>query len=159
MRGHRYPALMLICFILFPALLHAEERIVEVRFMGNFTIPDETMMSMGGIVVGASASSDAMEDIRQRLLETRRFERVEVTRRYRSIGSGEDVVLLITVREKQPVAHKFMFLPILSGSDEYGFSYGIRTTAKDLLGWGNGFQSGNVGRDQAGGARGRIRPE
>lgn len=136
MKGYRYPALMLICFILFPALLHAEEKIVEVRFMGNFTIPDETMMSMGGIVVGASASSDAMEDIRQRLLETRRFESVEVTRRYRSIGSGGDVVLLITVREKQPVAHKFMFLPILSGSDEYGFSYGIRTTAKDLLGLG-----------------------
>jgi outer membrane protein assembly factor BamA len=78
----------------------------------------------------------AVTEIRQRLTRTGRFDWVEVTRRYRSLTSRDQVVLVITVREKPPASSKFMFMPILAGSDEYGLSYGGRITALNLLGAG-----------------------
>jgi outer membrane protein assembly factor BamA len=59
-----------------------------------------------------------------------------VEKRYTSLTDTENVVLLITVREKPPAKSKFMFIPILSINDEYGFTYGGRITAMDLLGAG-----------------------
>ena len=126
----------LIAWLIFiPAsLLFAEETLMEVRFRGNFTIPDETMLQMADIKVGMSMNDLAAEEIRQKFLNTNRFEWVEVNRRYRSISRNDEVVLVVTVKEKEPVMDKFMYSPILSGSDEYGVTYGFRTTAKNLLG-------------------------
>lgn len=114
--------------------LFAEETLIEVRFRGNFTISDETMLQMAGIKVGLPVNDLAPEEIRQKLLAANRFEWVEVTKRYRSISRNDEVVLVVTVKEKEPAKDKFMYFPILSGSDEYGITYGFRTTAKDLLG-------------------------
>jgi outer membrane protein assembly factor BamA len=79
-------------------------------------------------------SDPALAEIRQRLIRTKRFDWVEITRRYRSLTSQDDVVLVITVREKPPASKKWMLMPILTGSDEYGLTYGARFTALDLFG-------------------------
>jgi len=113
----------------------SDEILVEARFRGNFTTPDEEMIRLGNIEIGVPADAVSFEEIKQRLLQTGRFERVEITKRYRSLSSSEKVILLVTVREKQSAMSKFMFMPILKGSDEYGFTYGLRTTGKNLLGF------------------------
>jgi len=112
-----------------------DETLVEVRFRGNFTIPDETLLKMAGIEVGSASNDLNPEGIRQKLLDKGRFEWVEVTKRYLSIARNDEVVLVITVKEKESARNKFMYMPILAGSDEYGFTYGLRGTAKNLLGF------------------------
>ena len=121
-------------FFMQSSLLLAEETLVEARFRGNFTISDETMIQMAGITVGLSMNASVLEEIRQKLLDTGRFESVDISKRYRSIARTDEVVLVVVVKEKEPAKNKFMYFPILSGSDEYGLTYGFRSTAKDLLG-------------------------
>ena len=131
---HYFYSLIAVLVFLPASLLFSEETLVEVRFRGNFTIPDETLLQMAGIEVGLAADALIPEDIRQKLLADGRFEWVEVTKRYRSISSADEVVLVIAVKEKESITNKFMFSPIFAGSDEYGLTYGLRSTAKDLLG-------------------------
>jgi outer membrane protein assembly factor BamA len=123
------------CLIFIPAsLLFAEDTIIELRFMGNFTISDETMLQIAGIKVGMPADELIIEEIRQKFLAAGRFEQVEVVKRYLSIARNDEVVLVITVKEKEPITSKFMYFPILTVNDEYGFTYGLRSTARNLLG-------------------------
>ena len=138
MRNNLFFYSLIVMLFFFPALLlfseETLETLVEVRFRGNFTIPDEALLQMAGIEVGLVADVLITEDIRQKLLDSGRFEWVEVTKRYLSISRTDEVVLVIAVKEKESVKKKFMYSPILAGSDEYGFTYGLRSTAKDLLG-------------------------
>jgi outer membrane protein assembly factor BamA len=130
-----YP--LLFCFLLVPsqaAEIFSEETITEILIRGNLTVPDETITRWAGIQVGTPAAALTLEDIKQKLLHSHKFEKVEAIKRYRSLSRTDQVVLLITVKEKEPATSKFMFFPILSGSDEYGIDYGARVAAKDLLG-------------------------
>jgi outer membrane protein assembly factor BamA len=128
---------LLVAFLLVPAHaaeIFSEETIAEVLIRGNLRIPDETIARLAGIQVGISAETLTLEDVRQKLLQTGKFEWVRVAKRYRSLARADQVVLLITVKEKPSARSKLMFFPILSGSDEYGFNYGVSVAAKDLLG-------------------------
>jgi outer membrane protein assembly factor BamA len=127
---------LIIILALTPGSLIAAEAVAEVRFHGNYSIPDDEMARLSGVAVGLELSEGVLADIRQRLLRTKRFDWVEITRRYRSLTSQDEVVLVVTVREKPPASKKIMFMPILTGSDEYGLTYGGRVTALDLLGAG-----------------------
>ncbi|HSW38011.1 MAG TPA: BamA/TamA family outer membrane protein [Acidobacteriota bacterium] len=111
-------------------------RIVEIRFRGNFTVPDETLIRIGGIEVGMLLSDLDPEEVKQNIMRTGRFESADIARRYRSFSGADEIVLLITVKEKQSLRSRLMYFPILAGSDEYGFTYGFRSTAVDLLGFG-----------------------
>jgi outer membrane protein assembly factor BamA len=112
------------------------EAIVEVQFHGNYSISDEEMARLAGISPGNPVKDVSPEEIKQRLLRTRRFEWVQVNKRYRSLSHPEQVVLVIVVKEKPPLRTKFMFMPILTGSDDYGLTYGGRVTAINILGVG-----------------------
>jgi outer membrane protein assembly factor BamA len=111
-------------------------RIIEIRFRGNFTIPDDTLLRLGEIAAGMPWSDFDPDEVKQRLLRSGRLEGVEFARRYRGFNTTDEIVLVITVKEKQSLRSRFMYFPILAGSDEYGFTYGFRSTAVDLLGSG-----------------------
>src|SRR5438876_5534078 len=104
--------LVLLC-LLVPAA-HGGERIIAVRFHGNYSISDDEMARLAGVRPGPVPGEASTSEIKSRLLRTRKFEWVEVSKRYRSLSAGEDVVLVITVKEKPPARSKFMFMPILS---------------------------------------------
>jgi len=127
--------LALLCLLLWrvPAA-PGGERIIVVRFHGNYSISDDEMARLADVRPGAVLDEASLAEIKNRLVRTRKFEWVEVSKRYRSLSAGDEVVLVITVKEKPPARSKFMFMPILSGSDEYGFTYGGRFTSIDLLG-------------------------
>jgi outer membrane protein assembly factor BamA len=125
------------CFLLIPAQaaeIVSEETISEVVIRGNIKTPDETITRLAGIQIGIPATALALEDVKQKLLLTGKFEWVDAVKRYRSLSRTDKVVLTITVKEKPSALSKFMFFPIISGSDEYGLNYGGSAAAKDLLG-------------------------
>jgi outer membrane protein assembly factor BamA len=170
----------------------AAERLVDVMVHGNHTTPDADVISIAGLEVGAPLPPDAVAAATKRLESADRFETVEIRKRYRSIERFDEVVLVILIDERPhpmelpgpPVTKPFrklrdglMFLPLLSYTDGYGFSYGAQFSFADVLGkrsrigvpltWGGErrvavelerkFQRGPVSRIEGGG--GLVRRE
>jgi Omp85 superfamily domain/Surface antigen variable number repeat len=130
------------------------EVIGDIRVHGNAYLNDEEVIRLAGIALGQPLAPDGLLQIEQRLKKSGHFETVEVLKRYRSLTNTSDVavVLLVherpgltsaTVPEENAATRPFrwltshlMFLPILSYDDGYGFTYGGRVSAVDLLGAG-----------------------
>jgi len=131
-RWFHFPLLALLMMMSSPSCL--AEIIESVRVQGNFKIPDAEIVSLAGISVGSEVGNISLPDVENRLLASGHFESVSIAKRYPSLADAERVVLLIEVREKQTIKSRFMVMPILSGSDEYGLTYGARFSTIDLLG-------------------------
>ena len=137
----------------------AQEVIGEIRIHGNAFLTDKEVLDLAGIAVGQPLGPAGTDAIAKRLEDSRRFETVEVRKRYRSLTDTADVALVLLVHEKpgvrsavggvgipgvpgaisQPAGRlrsKLMFLPIVSFTDGYGFTYGGRMSTVDLLGIG-----------------------
>lgn len=128
----------------------ALETVAEVRVHGNAFIPDEEIVGIAGIAVGQPIDAATMAEIEGRLRRSGLFESVDVRKRYRSLTDPSSVSLLLVVHEKPGVTStadgeirrgawrrirsRLMFLPILTYSDGYGFTYGGRVSAVDLFG-------------------------
>lgn len=122
-----------LCFL---SVCRADVRIAGIRFHGNYSVPDRTLRQMVDLKPGMSVSEADLKQARSRLLRSGRFESVEIQKRYRSLEQGSDVFLIVEVKEKVPLSKKIQFFPILHYTDEYGFTYGGRTTFEDMLGVG-----------------------
>ncbi len=133
------------------------EVIGEIRIHGNAFVTDKEVLDLAGVAVGQPLGTDGVEGITKRLKSSNRFETVDVRKRYRSLTSTTDIALVLVVHEKpgvrsaiggvdipgvpdtvaRPVGRlrsKLMFLPIVSFTDGYGFTYGGRVSTVDLLG-------------------------
>ncbi|GAG04060.1 unnamed protein product, partial [marine sediment metagenome] len=108
---------LLILSFLMAAPLFADEVIVEVRYHGNFTIPDSEMARLAGIALGKPPAGTTADEIRTRLEQSGRFQWVRVAKRYRSMSSTDRVILLVTVKEKEPLKSKLMFMPVIKFND------------------------------------------
>jgi outer membrane protein assembly factor BamA len=138
--------------------LHAEpqapEVIRDVRVHGNAWLTDDEVLKLAGVTVGEQLAPAAEKAIEQRLKDSRRFETVEVRKRYRSLDDPTDVALVLVVHERPGVrsvssggtgeappawrrlTSRLMFFPIVSYDDGYGLTYGGRVSAVNLLGAG-----------------------
>jgi outer membrane protein assembly factor BamA len=125
----------------------APEKITEVRVHGNHTTPDADILQLSGLAPGSEASEARLKEAEQKLRATRRFEGVELRKRYLSITDPSQVLVMIVVDEHPAVSatdltpgplKKFramqMWLPILKHEDGYGFTYGARLAFKDSIG-------------------------
>jgi outer membrane protein assembly factor BamA len=123
------------------------EQIAEIRLHGNHTTPDADLLTIAGLSVGQDASDATLREAEDRLRRSRRFEGVEVLRRYRSIANPSEILVMVIVDEHPAVDEldltpgpmkklraSGMWLPILSHADGYGFTYGARTTFIDPVG-------------------------
>ncbi|RPJ86752.1 MAG: FtsQ-type POTRA domain-containing protein [Acidobacteria bacterium] len=133
---HRWVCCVLTSMVIGLSPVCLAEVVDSVRIQGNFKTPDAEVLRLAGVSVGADLGNVSIPEVEKRLLESGRFESVRVVKRYPSLVDTERVVLLIEVREKQTVKSRFMMMPILSGSDEYGLAYGARFSAIDLLNTG-----------------------
>ncbi len=122
-----------LCFL---SLGRADDRIVGIRFHGNYSVPDVELRTMVDLKPGMSVSDAELKQARSQLLRSGRFQSVEILRRYRSLEHDGDVFLIVEVKEKVPLSKKLQFFPILHYTDEYGLTYGGRTTFEDMLGVG-----------------------
>jgi hypothetical protein len=127
------------------ALLAAQpvEVISEVQVRGNVVTPDEELLRLAGVAIGMPVASDTVSVVADRLRATKRFERVEVLKRYASISDPTRITLVLMVDEG-PVTIQatgdpdrptrvvrrrrlnLLFLPVLDGEDGYGITYGVR---------------------------------
>jgi outer membrane protein assembly factor BamA len=127
------------------------EVISEIQVRGNVVTPDEELLRLAGVAIGMPMTSDTVSVVAERLRATKRFERVEVLKRYASISDPTRIALVLMVDEG-PVTIQatgdpdrptrvvrrrrlnLLFLPVLDGEDGYGITYGVRVAVPDPAG-------------------------
>jgi len=138
---------------LFAAALAAAqpaERVAEISVHGNLLTPDAEIIRLAEVSVGMPFSAGLTDAVANRLRATKRFQKVDVLKRFASISDLSQVMLVIVVDEG-PVeikpakdgteAHavrkgggRLMFLPILDYEEGYSLSYGVRLAVPDAIG-------------------------
>ena len=126
------------------------EVVAEVRVHGNVLTPDEEVLRLSGLVAGSPFGPETLAAAESRLRAAKRFEHVEVLKRFASIADASQILVVIVVDEgpvriektgdaDRPVRvakvrSRLMFLPVLGVEDGYGVTYGVRFTAPGVLG-------------------------
>jgi len=129
----------------------AAQVVAAIQVHGNTATPDDEVRRLAGIAVGSIVDETTVDEVSARLRATRRFDNVQVLKRFASIADPSQVLLVILVDEG-PVhievtgdsAHptkvarnhgpRLMFLPVLGREDGYGFTYGALVAHPDIAG-------------------------
>jgi outer membrane protein assembly factor BamA len=122
-----------------------------IQIHGNTATPDDEIRKLAGIDVGMPVAPGTVEEVAERLRATRRFESVQVLKRFATIADPTQILLVVIVDEgpvriettgdpNQPVRVvrnrplNLMVLPLLSHEDGYGLTYGVRVARPGVLG-------------------------
>jgi outer membrane protein assembly factor BamA len=129
----------------------AQETVAEIRIHGNVATPDQEIIELAGLRIGAPVGPTTIADVAARLRATKRFQQVDVLKRFASIADPTQVVIVIIVDEG-PVKIELtgtagsptrvvrthgphmMVLPVLTSEDGYGLIYGARFALPDPAG-------------------------
>jgi len=134
-----------------PAQEDGREVVADIRVHGNLVVPADEIVRMSGLSIGAPLEAAALEQAAVRLRSSKRFERVEVLKRFASISNPRDILVVIVVDEgpvrieqtndpDQPTRvvrrrnPSVQFLPIFAVEDGYGVTYGVRLTRPNIAG-------------------------
>jgi outer membrane protein assembly factor BamA len=127
------------------------ETVAEITVHGNVLTPDADVRRLAGLELGMPVTPQTIDEAEERLRATKKFDHVEIRKRFASIADPSKIALVIIVDEG-PVhveqtndpAHPtrvvknrgptLLFLPIFDSEDAYGFSYGVRIALPDPLG-------------------------
>ena len=135
------------------AAAHAQaagpEVVAEVRIHGNYRTPDDDVLAIAGVAVGATLNPGSIEAAADRLRRSGRFDAVDVRKRYRSLEDLTQVAVIIAVTERpgvekggempgpmKRVRNALMASPSLEYIDGYGFIAGGRLSFVNVLGKG-----------------------
>jgi outer membrane protein assembly factor BamA len=127
------------------------ETVTAIEVHGNTATSDAEIRTLSGLEIGAPFGPTTIQDTTARLEMTKRFQRVEVLKRYASIADPSQVLVVVIVDEgavriemtndpSHPtrVVHdrnlKLLFMPVVSHEDGYGTAYGVRMTRRDPAG-------------------------
>ena len=133
------------------ALSTAPDTITAIQIQGNTVTSDDEVRRLAGVSVGMPLEATTLDDVAARLRAAKRFERVDVRKRFASIADPSQIVLVIIVDEgavriemtgdpSQPTRvvkssrPNLMFLPMLDGEDGYGLTYGARLAIPEAVG-------------------------
>jgi outer membrane protein assembly factor BamA len=131
-----------------PASQESPAIVAGIQIQGNTATPDEEVRRLADVRVGMPVDDTTIEAVAGRLRAAKRFERVEVRKRFASIEDPSQIMLVIIVDEgpvkivmtgdpdhPTRVVRKrlpnLLILPIFSREDGYGITYGARFTAPD----------------------------
>lgn len=137
-----------------PPRTPVNEILAEVRIHGNHVTSDEEVLTISGLTIGAPFTATTIGDVRARLEASKKFDDVEVLKRFASITDPTRIVVVIIVNEgpvrivlpdkdtpndavrvvKRGVWGNLMIMPILYGEDGYGLTYGARVAHVGLVG-------------------------
>jgi outer membrane protein assembly factor BamA len=130
-----------------PSEALAQETIAEIRVHGNHTTPDADVLGLSGLKVGDPASEARLAEALEALQKSRRFENVDVRKRFRSIDNPSDILVMIVVDERAGISENDLtpgfgarvrsaaqWFPIFNYADGYGLTYGIRAAFNDVAG-------------------------
>jgi outer membrane protein assembly factor BamA len=128
------------------------EVIAEIRVHGNLITPEDEILRLADVRVGMPFDAATTEQVAARLRAAKRFESVEVLKRFASISDPNQIALVIMVddgrvaldwsdrdgdrtpRVTRRRGPHLMFLPILDAEDGYGLSYGVRFAVPNPVG-------------------------
>lgn len=126
----------------------ATETVAEIRVHGNVTLDDIAVVTLAGITLGSPLEANGLDAIKQRLLDSGRFDTVEVRKRYRTMAMDEIAIVLL-VHERPGLTKdglpptlarrllgQLQFFPILGYEDGYGLTYGARFSLVNVMGRG-----------------------
>ena len=129
----------------------ASEIIADIQVHGNLVTTDEELKRLAGVDVGTPFEPSLIEAVAERLRAAKRFERVDVLKRFASIADPSQIVIVIIVDEGRvriartgDPEHPFravrnrwprlMYQPILRRDDRYGSTYGVRVAIPETFG-------------------------
>jgi outer membrane protein assembly factor BamA len=131
--------------------------IAAIRVHGNLATPDETILEIAGVRPGMPFDDALPDQVAGRLRAAKRFDGVEVLKRFASISDPTQILLVIIVDDgpvavdwrrrdgaadggllpiRRRSAVRLMVLPILAVEDGYGVSYGARLALTGRRGGG-----------------------
>jgi outer membrane protein assembly factor BamA len=141
--------LFVLCQVPAWAQSPAPEVVAEVRIHGNYRTPDDEVLRLAGIAVGAALDAGAIDAASERLRRSGRFESADIRKRYRSLDDMSQVAIIIPVTERPGVEkggvmpgpmkqlrNALMASPSLEYVDGYGFIAGGRLSFVNVLGKG-----------------------
>jgi outer membrane protein assembly factor BamA len=127
------------------------EILTAVQVHGNTATSDDEVRRLAGVQPGMPVEPSTIDEITARLRATKRFETVQVLKRFASISDPSQIVLVIIVDEG-PVKIELtgdpdhptrvvrkrrlavMLAPIISYEDGYGGTYGVRIARPNVAG-------------------------
>lgn len=129
----------------------APELVVAVRIQGNQIAGDAEVMALAGVTIGMPVTPSLFADVTTRLLDSKKFDAVQVLKRFASISDPTRVVVLIIVNEgpmhldvpkdgspvrvvKRGFGDNLMWIPIVIGEDGYALSFGARVALVNFAG-------------------------
>src|SRR4249919_633321 len=124
------------------------ETVAAIQIQGNTATPDEEVRRLADVRVGMPFEERTAEAVAARLRAAKRFESVEVRKRFASIADPSQIALVIIVDEgpvkivmtgdpdsptriERKRLPNILVLPILRYEDGYGLTYGARLTLPD----------------------------
>jgi outer membrane protein assembly factor BamA len=127
------------------------ETVAAIQVHGNTITKDDEVRRLAGIEIGAPVDANTVDEVAARLRTAKRFDNVQVLKRFASIEDPSQVLLVIIVDEG-PVhiertgdevnptrvvrSHPLglMVMPVLAREDGYGFTYGARLARRTVAG-------------------------
>jgi hypothetical protein len=127
------------------------ETLSAIRVQGNVVATDAEVQALVGIAIGSPLAPDTVDVVTARLRASKRFDRVDVLKRFASLTDPTAILLVVIVDEgpvrivmtgdpNQPTRvvrsrwPKMLFLPVLSTTEGYGLTYGLRFALPDPAG-------------------------
>lgn len=104
----------------------AAPRVADIRIVGNETTRDIVILRELALAVGDEATPQALEDTRQSVQDLGLFREVRIE----TEPSGDEVVLLVRVREKR----YFLPIPRIDGNSDGDYSYGAQIRWSNMFG-------------------------
>jgi outer membrane protein assembly factor BamA len=127
------------------------EVLAQIQVRGNVVTSDMDVTRLAGLEIGMPVAPDIVAVVTARLRATKRFDSVEVLKRYASLSDPTQIVIVILVDEG-PVSIQqtgdpdhpirvarrrwpnLLVLPVLYWEDGYGVTYGARLTHTESMG-------------------------
>ena len=134
-----------------PQAAAQSEVVAEVQVRGNVATSDDELRRLAGIEIGMPVAADTVATIAKKLRATKRFESVEVLKRYASISDPTRISVVIIVDEgavsikrtndpdnpTRVVRRRWpslLYSPILGKDSGYGITYGALLTRPEPAG-------------------------
>ena len=136
-------------------LSQAPEIITSIVIHGNQVVTDEEVLKIAGISVGEPFTNRTIDEVTARLKAARKFESIEVLKRYASIDDFSKITVVINASEgsvritnvlpgmgvlggpkvvKSAKWRSFMGMAVFDAEDGYGVTYGMRLAYPKVIG-------------------------
>ncbi len=131
-----------------PSVDQVTEVIAEIRIHGNLVATSDEILTLAGLTIGTPFAATTIADVTARLKASKKFEDVQVLKRFASIEDASRITVVIlvnegpvrlssnltAVRRSRSRIRNVLFMPILDAEDGYGLTYGARAAYVDAFG-------------------------